>query len=66
MYHYDMLDASKIIRKRCSWSSQREESLILRAASVKEWFALSREWIVRGFSDLTNSDVQSKVWIRKA
>jgi uncharacterized protein (TIGR04255 family) len=33
---------------------------------VKEWFALSREWIVRGFSDLTNSDVQSKVWIRKA
>ena len=33
---------------------------------VKEWFALSREWIVRGFSDLTNSDVQKKFWIRKA
>jgi len=33
---------------------------------VKEWFALSREWIVRGFSDLTNSDVQKKSWIRKS
>ncbi|MFY4731301.1 TIGR04255 family protein [Nitrospira sp. BLG_2] len=33
---------------------------------VKEWFALSREWIVRGFSDLTNSDVQKTVWNRKA
>ena len=33
---------------------------------VKEWFALSREWIVRGFSDLTNADVQKNAWIRKA
>lgn len=33
---------------------------------VKEWFALSREWIVRGFSDLTNSDIQKKSWIRKS
>ncbi len=32
---------------------------------VQEWFSLSREWIVRGFSDLTNSDVQQMVWARK-
>lgn len=34
-------------------------------AQVKEWFVLGREWIVRGFSDLTNPDVQKKVWARK-
>ncbi len=29
---------------------------------IMEWFSLSREWIVRGFSDLTNSEVQKNVW----
>lgn len=33
---------------------------------IKSWFSLSREWIVRGFSDLTNLEVQRSVWARKA
>jgi uncharacterized protein (TIGR04255 family) len=29
------------------------------------WFDLAREWIVRGFTDLTSKQVQEKVWRRK-
>jgi uncharacterized protein (TIGR04255 family) len=28
------------------------------------WFALAREWIVRGFADLTSEDVQRAIWRR--
>jgi len=28
------------------------------------WFDLAREWIVRGFADLTGKDVQKKIWRR--
>ena len=34
-------------------------------SSIKEWFALSREWIVRGFADLTGDRVQKEIWGRK-
>jgi uncharacterized protein (TIGR04255 family) len=30
------------------------------------WFDLAREWIVRGFADLTGQSVQTRVWRRKA
>ena len=29
---------------------------------MESWFDLAREWIVRGFVDLTGKDVQEKVW----
>lgn len=29
------------------------------------WFDLAREWIVRGFTDLTGEDVQKHIWRRK-
>ena len=29
------------------------------------WFAKAREWIVRGFADLTNKDTQAKQWGRE-
>ena len=29
------------------------------------WFDLAREWIVRGFADLTSNEVQENVWRRK-
>ena len=29
-----------------------------------QWFDLAREWIVRGFTDLTTQEIQEKVWRR--
>lgn len=34
-------------------------------SAIREWFSLSREWIVRGFADLTHEQVQEKIWKRK-
>jgi len=34
-------------------------------ASMDEWFAMGREWIVRGFADLTADRVQKEIWQRK-
>jgi uncharacterized protein (TIGR04255 family) len=34
--------------------------------SVRGWFAMAREWIVRGFTDLTDDQVQKERWGRKA
>jgi len=34
--------------------------------SVRGWFAMAREWIVRGFADLTDEQVQKERWGRKA
>jgi len=31
----------------------------------RKWFALSREWIVRGFADLTSEKIQYDIWRRK-
>jgi len=31
---------------------------------MQEWFALAHEWIVRGFTDLTNETTQREVWKR--
>jgi uncharacterized protein (TIGR04255 family) len=30
--------------------------------AMKEWFDLAREWIVRGFADLTGEGVQKEIW----
>jgi hypothetical protein len=30
------------------------------------WFDLAREWIVRGFTDLTGTDIQKNEWGLKA
>jgi hypothetical protein len=30
------------------------------------WFDLAREWIVRGFADVTGPDVQQNIWRRNA
>lgn len=32
---------------------------------LKKWFACAREWIVRGFSDLTSEQVQYELWRRR-
>ena len=37
---------------------------VLRPA-MREWFEQAREWIVRGFADLTDENVQKSVWGRK-
>jgi hypothetical protein len=31
---------------------------------MKEWFNIARVWIVRGFTDLTTDEMQTKVWRR--
>lgn len=33
---------------------------------IQAWFALGREWIVRGFADLTGPTVQKEIWGRLA
>lgn len=33
-------------------------------ASLWEWYDLAREWIVRGFADLTNTSIQVEIWKR--
>lgn len=33
--------------------------------AIKNWFGLGREWIVRGFADIMNIDVQKEQWGRK-
>ncbi len=35
-------------------------------SAMKDWFALGREWIVRGFTDLTGERTQNEIWGRKA
>lgn len=37
----------------------------LDADAIREWFHLGREWIVRGFADLTHERVQREIWKRK-
>jgi hypothetical protein len=32
---------------------------------MTDWFDLAREWIVRGFTDLTGEDVQKNIWRKK-
>lgn len=32
---------------------------------MRAWFDLARQWIVRGFTDLTSDDIQQKVWRRR-
>lgn len=32
---------------------------------MADWFDLAREWIVRGFADLTGKEVQKNIWRRK-
>lgn len=34
-------------------------------ASIRSWFAMGREWIVRGFADITRQNVQQERWGRK-
>ncbi|MNP57063.1 hypothetical protein D3C76_1518510 [compost metagenome] len=34
-------------------------------AAMNEWFGLAREWIVRGFTDLTSKDAHA-LWGREA
>ena len=33
--------------------------------AIREWFDLAREWIVRGFTDLTTPEVQKSFWERE-
>ncbi|MCG3125777.1 MAG: hypothetical protein CHACPFDD_00604 [Phycisphaerae bacterium] len=34
--------------------------------SVRNWFQLGREWIVRGFADLTGERIQTEIWKRRS
>jgi hypothetical protein len=31
----------------------------------QRWFATAHEWIVRGFADLIDEDIQTRVWRRE-
>jgi uncharacterized protein (TIGR04255 family) len=33
--------------------------------AIREWFDLAREWIARGFADLTTPEVQESIWERE-
>jgi len=33
--------------------------------NMSDWFDMAHEWIVRGFSDLTNDTIQKTIWKRK-
>ena len=33
---------------------------------LDDWLKLGREWIVKGFADITSEDVQKTVWLREA
>lgn len=33
--------------------------------SMQDWFDLAHEWIVRGFTDFTGSEIQTTIWGRK-
>ncbi len=33
--------------------------------SIESWFELAHEWVVKGFADLTISEVQEKLWGRE-
>jgi len=32
---------------------------------LKSWYEMAHEWIVKGFADLTSSEIQAKLWKRK-
>ncbi|MBI5902076.1 MAG: TIGR04255 family protein [Deltaproteobacteria bacterium] len=32
---------------------------------IREWFDVAHEWIVRGFTDITSSDIQRTIWERE-
>ncbi len=34
-------------------------------AGMRQWFDMAREWIVRGFTDLTTSEIQESAWGRE-
>ena len=34
--------------------------------AIRDWFHLGREWIVRGFADLTSEHVQEEIWQKKS
>ena len=36
------------------------------SSAIKAWFGLGREWIVRGFADLTDEKTQAEQWGRRA
>jgi uncharacterized protein (TIGR04255 family) len=36
------------------------------SSAIKTWFGLGREWIVRGFADLTDEKTQAEQWGRRA
>ena len=46
-------------------STVRGISQDLSPEGMKSWFDLAREWIVRGFVDLTGKEVQEKIWLKK-
>jgi uncharacterized protein (TIGR04255 family) len=35
------------------------------AAGMRQWFDMAREWIVRGFTDLTSPEIQKSAWGRE-
>lgn len=43
----------------------RTQSLQAPIAEPKQWFARAREWIVRGFVDLTTEEAQRDLWGKK-
>jgi hypothetical protein len=49
----------------CELTARGTPSTIEERA-LREWLLLGREWIVRGFADLTGADVQKNIWRRRA
>jgi hypothetical protein len=34
-------------------------------ADMDKWFSVAREWIVKGFTDLTGNKIQDEIWKRR-
>jgi uncharacterized protein (TIGR04255 family) len=43
-----------IARKTCEITNEHRE--------IRKWYDLAREWIVRGFADLTSAKIQKDIW----
>jgi len=35
------------------------------AGAIRDWFELAHEWIVRGFTELTEKEIQENIWKRE-
>ena len=75
---YELPDGKGVLSVKAEQATRRADNLPIlrldlsaRGISAEEspdnlggWFSIAHEWIVRGFTDLTTSEIQEKVWKR--